>query len=107
MSHTLYPLDGKWKMVDCSIRADLPHFHLVDENNLVRFLISGTWKNFYNNKLLIREIKEPYTHILPREPKPKEADALRNMYYIMSTLNTGHTHVTPRLAKRKPDYYGK
>lgn len=55
-----YTLPTGWKMVDDSQRRDLPNFHIVDNEEMVRFSIHGGWKGTYDNELHLICVAEPY-----------------------------------------------
>jgi hypothetical protein len=54
-----YTMPSSWKMVDDSLRQDLPRFHMVDEKNLIHFTVSGSWKGSYDNKLQLIQVEPP------------------------------------------------
>ncbi len=49
-----YNLPSGWKMVDSSWRRDLPDFYIIDDKQMKRVSISGSWKGAYDNKLRLR-----------------------------------------------------
>ena len=53
-----YTLPEGWKMVDASWRQDLPCFHIVDDNSMIRATCSGSWKGAYDNEIRLRVYKE-------------------------------------------------
>ena len=50
-----YVLPTGWDMVDCSWREDLPIWHIVDQNDMKRYSITGAWKGAYDNALEIHD----------------------------------------------------
>ena len=58
------------KTVDNSYRQDLPEFHIIDNTNMVRFTITGSWKGSYDNKLTIHKVSNSY------EFKPHESELI-------------------------------
>lgn len=58
--YVTYSLPIGWRTVDNSQCAELPIFYIVDNNNMVRFSITGTWRETYDNDLHLNTIKEPY-----------------------------------------------
>lgn len=56
--YALYTMPVGWKMVDDSLRQDLPNFYIVDDKNMQRFNVAGVWKETYDNDLWI-EVTEP------------------------------------------------
>jgi len=49
-----YSLPTGWRIEDDSLRMDLPQFQIVDDKNLVRVTISGSWKEIYDCILNLR-----------------------------------------------------
>ena len=51
-----YNLPSNWKMVDASVRTDLPAFYNIDENENIRVKITGEWKGYPSDRLRIIDI---------------------------------------------------
>lgn len=49
-----YVLPTGWDIVDCSWREDLPIWHIVDQNDMKRYSVTGSWKGTHDNVLKIR-----------------------------------------------------
>ena len=49
-----YTLPNGWRMVDNSFREDIPIFIIIDNKDMIRVRISGSWKGSYDNKLRMR-----------------------------------------------------
>lgn len=54
-----YTMPKGWKMVDDSWREDLPQFYIVDDKNMARFSIHGSWKGTYDNALTLTTVDTP------------------------------------------------
>lgn len=83
-----YDLPCGWKMVDASYRQDIPIFHIVDANDMIKFTVSGQWKGTYDNRLRIRQEKEP-TKYVPREEDiiPSKTSGIATIVKIGEALN--------------------
>jgi len=63
-----YEAPKEWRLIDQTLRRDQPDWVFVDEKNLVRITICGSWKGDYDNKLSMSIVKDPYLFV------PKEND---------------------------------
>jgi hypothetical protein len=54
--HATYELPEGWRMVNTNPdgRQDLPEWHILDEKNQMRVLVSGHWRVSYDNNLHLR-----------------------------------------------------
>ncbi len=66
--YVTYTMPTTWHLHNHSWRQDLPEYYFVDENNMARFCISGSWKETYDNELSITMVKEPFEY-KPRTEK--------------------------------------
>ena len=55
-----YTLPSGWHIINKSSRNDFLDYYFIDENRMVRFYICGIWKGFYDNRLFIYVIENPY-----------------------------------------------
>lgn len=84
--YVTYTLPDGWRMVDCSVRADMPEFDIVDIEKNIRVVIEGCWKGSYDNKLNMHIQSEPYSKYEEpsekKDPIPSQTDgpALLNKF---------------------------
>ena len=76
--HIKYVLPEKWTLKNSSSREDLPNWYFVDEKNMKRIQISGSWKGSYDNELNLRiletpkKFEEPKKSPIPNETSPEK-----------------------------------
>lgn len=59
--YVTYVLPNGWKMKNLSYRANIPDFHIVDENRMSRYHIYGLWGGGnYDNDLKIKKVYFPF-----------------------------------------------
>jgi hypothetical protein len=68
-----YTLPDGWSMKDKSWREDLPNFAIVDTDGMIRAVVSGSWKETYDNRLSINIpdelelFEKPKDEVIPSE----------------------------------------
>jgi len=77
--YSAYTLPDKWHIYNQSHREDLPCYEIVDEKNMVRVTISGSWKGNYDNKLTLNVLSKPVLfQPMDHETKPAESALVVN-----------------------------
>lgn len=65
-SYVSYTLLIGWRLVDHNHRSDLPSWKCVDNNDMVRFTVTGSWKETYDNELYLNWYTNPIKHDPPK-----------------------------------------
>lgn len=106
--YVTYSLPGGWRTVDNSFMAEYPEFYIVDNNNMVKFKIYGSWKGNYENYLRILTIDKPY-EFKPRQEKiiPSRTDTAAVMGTFLQAIDEEHRPPVSVPPKRKEDYTGQ
>lgn len=60
--YVTYVMPDKWCIYDCSRKKDSPEYYFVDDQNMVRITVTGTWEDALINDLRIQMIK-PFVYI--------------------------------------------
>lgn len=59
INYTKYTMPNGWRFIDRSKQPDEPNYVFIDQNNMTRICVHGTWRNSYDCKLYIISIKQP------------------------------------------------
>lgn len=59
--YVTYRMPIGWSLYNYNERIDVPVYYFVDENNKVRFIISGNW-TIYDHSLLISKVETPFVY---------------------------------------------
>jgi hypothetical protein len=108
-AYVQYTLPSGWKMVDDSWRQDLPCFHIVDADGMIRYTVSGSWKGTYDNELHLSMKKDPIKY----EPRNAPVEASQTSTAAIAgkfaeALDPLHRPAQlPSHVSRTPDYTPK
>jgi len=91
-----YTLPPKWKMVDASETDVSPLFCIVDDKNLERVTILGSWKGYSNYlKMCVWKDPGPFKHVIAAQKQPGETmeQVIVNGLALLRTQATTDKHV--------------
>lgn len=100
-----YTLPPGWKMVDDSWRADLPDYFIVDENDMKRVSVRGSWKEMYDNHLTISIVQKPEKLVRKNTPLiPSETDTTAVVCKFAEALDPLKRPAEPLVTHRTGDF---
>ena len=65
--YVTYSLPPGWKMVDDSLRQDIPVYYILDEQDMRRYSVKGSWKEIHENELFLSKVSMPEKHVPRKE----------------------------------------
>lgn len=91
----LCALPDGWRWENDSARNDLPCWTVVDNQEMIRVRVVGSWKGAYDNELRLK-IKTPDSDGHYKKWKPSFSTHLRRYYQVMNSLEGCGARAQPR-----------